>query len=75
MMRVDRDSRHLRQSKEVHCVGGVFAVKLPRQILCSDVCGTLDAFSGGVDRSTEMSDRRNSRYGVPFSIGLTQFLD
>ena len=23
---------------------------------------------GGVDRSTKMSDRRNSRYGVPFSL-------
>jgi hypothetical protein len=39
----------------------------PHQILCSDVCGTLDAFNGVVDRSTEISDRRNSRYGVPFS--------
>jgi len=33
------------------------------------MCGTLDAFNGGVDRSTEISHRRNSRYGVPFSIG------
>lgn len=32
------------------------------------VCGTLDALKGGVDRSTETSDRRNSRYGVPFSL-------
>ncbi len=23
---------------------------------------------GGVDRSTEMSDQKNSRYGVPFSL-------
>jgi len=59
--------RHLRQSQEVHCVGGAFAVKLPHQILCADVCGTLDTLNGGVDRSTEISDRRNSRYGVPFS--------
>jgi hypothetical protein len=29
--------RHLRQSQEVHCVGGAFAVKLPHQILCADM--------------------------------------
>jgi hypothetical protein len=31
------------------------------------VGGTLDDLKGGVDRSTEIADQRNSRYGVPFS--------
>ena len=32
------------------------------------VCESLNDLKGGVDRSTEVSDQRNSRYGVPFSL-------
>ena len=45
-------------------VGPAIDIEAPT-FMCVGPSMTL---KGGVDRSTEMSDRRNSRYGVPFSL-------
>ena len=40
----------------------------PHQILCSDVCGTLDAFNRGVDRSLKPRIERMADMGFLFRL-------